>query len=221
MHTKFLTNSGFMLDVSSDKYDISLEDIAKGLSSIFRNAGQAPLLVSVAEHCLLVSDLIKLHAPTAYYVQLFGLLHDCDEVLTRDIPSGVKNDIRIKYLGNEDFGRCYRDNILSSIFSKFGLNNETISLMREHKAIEAVKAEDNLAYYMEMLAQPQTIFKEKMLEHIKEQETCRHLDDSELDLLMSFEDRLKRLSKLTLDSRVKYVKETFISQFKNIIGHLQ
>lgn len=63
---------------------IDIEDIALGLSREPRYAGQTSEFYSVAQHSVLVCDIV----PAAY--QLWGLLHDATEAYLKDLPWPVK-----------------------------------------------------------------------------------------------------------------------------------
>jgi hypothetical protein len=66
--------------------DISIIDIAHGLSNICRYSGQCYQFLSVAEHCINVS----LNCPT---YPLWGLLHDASEAYIIDLPRPVKSHL--------------------------------------------------------------------------------------------------------------------------------
>lgn len=70
-----------------DADSISIRDIAAHLSKICRFAGATQSFYSVAQHSILVSNLMANYGPEA---QLYGLLHDASEAYTGDIPQPVK-----------------------------------------------------------------------------------------------------------------------------------
>lgn len=82
--TAILLPSGFVLDLlAPDATDLPIGDIALCLSSQPRWGGAARPWYSVAEHCVMASQLVP--PPLAYG----ALLHDCEEFLG-DWPSPVK-----------------------------------------------------------------------------------------------------------------------------------
>jgi len=72
-----------------DKSKIDLWDIAGGLSKICRFAGQIPCHYSVAEHSIIVSEIILLLGYSKRTAK-YGLIHDATEAYMGDIPSPVK-----------------------------------------------------------------------------------------------------------------------------------
>ena len=64
--------------------EIDIEDIAHGLSHTCRFAGHVPLYYSVAQHSLLVSELLD--ERTA----MWGLLHDASEAYLHDLTRPLK-----------------------------------------------------------------------------------------------------------------------------------
>ena len=68
---------------------ISIRDIAHHLALINRFNGATPLPYSVAQHSVLVADLL-LEARQPVHVVLAGLLHDAHEAYLGDIPTPVK-----------------------------------------------------------------------------------------------------------------------------------
>lgn len=78
-----MTVSGHWIDfLDPDPREITIEDIAYGLSGECRFANHLNEFYSVAQHSILVSRLCE--------NPLAGLLHDASESFTRDIPSPLK-----------------------------------------------------------------------------------------------------------------------------------
>ena len=93
--------------LSPDPADIDIEDVAHSLALLNRWCGHSTVPFSVAQHSLLVSQVVDPeHA-------LWGLLHDAAEAYIGDLPRPVKAEV-------ERFRRI--DRVLSGAISvRFGL----------------------------------------------------------------------------------------------------
>jgi hypothetical protein len=76
--------------------DLSLDSIAHALSLMCRYAGHITKFYSVAQHCLLVSQLCDPKDA------LWGLVHDASEAYLVDIPSPIKHDPRFAFYGQAE-----------------------------------------------------------------------------------------------------------------------
>jgi len=93
------------LDCDPDTYDIN--DIAHALSMLCRYTGHTKLFYSVAQHSVMVSQLVpKEHA-------LAGLLHDAAEFVLGDVSSPLKQLL-------PDY-KMWEKHVEKAIFKKFGL----------------------------------------------------------------------------------------------------
>lgn len=93
--TAVITASGYVLDLSnSDASGLPVEDVARALAYQPRWCGATRKFYSVAEHSVMVSQLVP--APFAYD----GLWHDAIEFIQGDWPSPLKT-----YLGKEAINR--------------------------------------------------------------------------------------------------------------------
>ncbi len=80
-----LTISGKEINPSDIKAsDITIEDVARGLSKVCRYAGQRKEFISVAEHSVYVSTCVPKK------LALHALLHDAAEAYMGDVPSPIK-----------------------------------------------------------------------------------------------------------------------------------
>ena len=73
---------------------LSLEDLAYGLAHTFRYGGQSAPAVTVAEHSLLVCDIISILWPD-HAKEAAGLLHDASEAVLHDIQSPIRGQVRV------------------------------------------------------------------------------------------------------------------------------
>lgn len=81
---KIMLHSGAELDFTDPTASpFTIGDIAHGLSMLCRYAGQCRQFYSVAEHCLLVSEVVPEHAFAA-------LMHDAAEAFVGDITRPLK-----------------------------------------------------------------------------------------------------------------------------------
>ena len=88
MKTYITTNSGKTIDyLNPDPKQITIEDIAHGLSQECRWGAQTKVFYSVAAHSIMVSMVC---AETSMLHALKGLLHDASEAFLRDLPTPLK-----------------------------------------------------------------------------------------------------------------------------------
>ena len=110
--------SGRRLDLlDPSPLDIEIEDIAHGLARVARWNGQTTgdWPYSVAEHCLLVEDIVGLLKPRARPKErLAALLHDAPEYVIGDMISPFKAALGIDY-------RAFEDRLLAAVHIRFGL----------------------------------------------------------------------------------------------------
>lgn len=109
------TNSGKYISLTDPNPDeITIEDIATGLSNVCRFNGQLNTWYSVAEHSIHVAELV----PKEYKLQ--ALLHDATEAYICDVPTPLKDML----------GEAYRnvEAVLAGVIGrKFGVNLTELS----------------------------------------------------------------------------------------------
>lgn len=132
MRTAVRTINGNSLDLLDPKPDqIHIEDIAHHLAQLNRYNGGCPFPVSVAQHSLLVANLLP------HELRIYGLLHDAAEAYLGDLVSPAK---RIPELGK--VFRPLEERVQNAIYHSFGL-----SLDFDHAQ---VKAADDAVMAVEM-----------------------------------------------------------------------
>lgn len=101
---QFCTHTGQMIDAFDlQPEQVRIEDIAHSLSMQCRFMGHCAYHYSVAQHSMLVADIIhERHlAWNKPHIVLAGLLHDAHEAYTGDVSTPLKRRLRI----NSDFSR--------------------------------------------------------------------------------------------------------------------
>lgn len=89
--TWMLTSTGACLDLRFIAEDaIGIDDIAHHLSQINRFTGACLRPYSVAEHSLLVVQILQQAGETSPYVLMAALLHDAHEAYTTDVSTPMK-----------------------------------------------------------------------------------------------------------------------------------
>ncbi len=110
--------SGRRLDLlDPSALDVEIEDIAHGLSRVARWNGQTSgaWSFSVAQHCLLVEDLVGRFRPGASRpLRLAALLHDAPEYVIGDLITPFKAAVGFDYKDLEE-------RLLRAIHLRFGL----------------------------------------------------------------------------------------------------
>jgi 5'-deoxynucleotidase YfbR-like HD superfamily hydrolase len=110
--------SGRRLDLlDPSPFDIEIEDIAHGLARVARWNGQThgDHAFSVAQHCMLVEDLVAAFKPgIAQRWRLAALLHDAPEYVVGDLISPFKAAVGLDY-------KTLENKLLAAIHVRFGL----------------------------------------------------------------------------------------------------
>lgn len=133
--------SGRRLDLlSPDPAAIAIEDIAHGLSRVARWNGQTrgPHAYSVAQHALLVEDLVAQLIPNATAkIRLAALLHDAPEYVVGDMISPFKAVMGGDY-------KKVELRLLDAIYQRFG-----VTLAQQADCEKTIKIADAIAAYFE------------------------------------------------------------------------
>ena len=116
--------------------DITIEDIAHNLTLIPRFAGNTTRPHTVAEHSILVMQMVEQAGGTPQQM-LEGLLHDAGEAYTGDIPAPVKTAVPAI--------REYEDSVLwPAIAEKFNLPLEHDELVKRADWVSLFVEADSL-----------------------------------------------------------------------------
>lgn len=120
-----------------DPGTIHLSDVARGLAMTCRFAGQVDRFSSVAEHCVLVHDLIENEyheaGPLPTYVRVRmqrGILHDAPEAYIHDVTAPLKRVLQM--LGSNAYAEV-QARWTEAVQIRFGLPAETAA---EHRIIK-------------------------------------------------------------------------------------
>ena len=107
------TYSGLAIDpLFPDPDSIDINDIAHSLANQCRFTGHTRIFYSVAQHSILVSEIVD------YNNALWGLLHDASEAYLSDIARPIKR-------GLSGFAEAYaevEEGLMISIATKYGLS---------------------------------------------------------------------------------------------------
>lgn len=88
----FRTFTGKKFNILNPTPDmIDIIDIAKGLAYKPHFSGFSPKFFSIAEHCLLVENMVESQDKNNYKARLEALLHDGSEAYTGDMIKPIKN----------------------------------------------------------------------------------------------------------------------------------
>ena len=132
MNQYFRTYNGkHVHPLSPSQDEIVIEDVAHSLSQQCRFLGHTHALYTVAQHCVLVSEMVPPGDA------LWGLLHDASEAYLGDLPAPIKRDPRM------EFHRIAEERLLACIARRFGLAPEMPqSVKRADKILLATEFRD-------------------------------------------------------------------------------
>lgn len=121
----FRTASGRRIDLERLRgEDIEIADIARGLSNCCRFAGQVPKFYSVAQHCVLVANLVD------QPLRLAALLHDGSEAYMGDLSRNLKHHPLL------DGYRALERVVTDRIEHRFHIAHQTEEATRQIKAAD-------------------------------------------------------------------------------------
>jgi len=133
--------SGRRLDLlDPSPLDVEIDDIAHGLARVARWNGQTvgAHAFSVAQHCLVVEDLVRRLQPDAEpRWRLAALLHDAPEYVIGDMISPFKAALGLDY-------RSFEDRLERAIHIRFGLPARTPAEIKR-----LIKTADTISAYFE------------------------------------------------------------------------
>ncbi|MEW5729978.1 MAG: phosphohydrolase [Pseudomonadota bacterium] len=109
------TEKGRRFDlVATSPAQVDVEEIASALAKICRFNGHSRYFYSVAQHSVIVADMLP---PDA---RVYGLFHDAHEAYVGDLATPVKDALR-QETGGIDAWRAMVDRIDAAIFGALGL----------------------------------------------------------------------------------------------------
>ncbi len=133
--------SGRRLDLlDPSPLDVEIDDIAHGLARVARWNGQTTgaHAFSVAQHCLVVEDLVRRLEPAIEpRWRLAALLHDAPEYVIGDMISPFKAALGLDY-------RSFEDRLERAIHIRFGLPPKTPAEIKR-----LIKTADTISAYFE------------------------------------------------------------------------
>ncbi len=135
--------SGRRLDLlDPSPLDVEIDDIAHGLARVARWNGQTlgAQAFSVAQHCLVVEDLVRRLQPDVEpRWRLAALLHDAPEYVIGDMISPFKTALGLDY-------RAFEDRLERAIHIRFGLPPRTPAEIKR-----LIKQADRVSAYFEAI----------------------------------------------------------------------
>ncbi len=136
-------NNGEVFDLANpDPTKIDFREIAYTLAKINRFCGRTPLPYSVAQHSVIVAQILELkNQPTN--VILAGLLHDAHEAFTGDIITPIKSILNADKLHEVQSGI---DEVIYSKTSIHLSDNDKVSIKEADNIALATELRDLLEY---------------------------------------------------------------------------
>lgn len=116
---------------------ICIRDIARGLSFNSHFGGQTPQFFSIAQHCMMVCDLLEPMFGRNPQLMMLGLLHDASEAYLGDMLKPLKVHLpKFKEI---------EDRMMAVVMKKYQLNPDMIPMIKEAD-VQAQKVEYNAFY---------------------------------------------------------------------------
>jgi hypothetical protein len=144
------TASGRYLDLTNfTPSDFNALDIASSLSKLCRYCGHCRMFYSVAEHSVMVAEILKQQGHTPA-VQLLGLFHDAHEAYTGDMLSPLKR-FDWSSAGGMEFGALQQEiqEAIEEAVLPDGIDLEPSAIEVVHQA-DLVALATERAYLMDM-----------------------------------------------------------------------
>jgi 5'-deoxynucleotidase YfbR-like HD superfamily hydrolase len=149
MSVQSISNGSYFDLDNMDRNTIDIRTVAQSLSRIPRFLGHTEVAYSVAQHSVMVSDLVRSYDPR---VRLAALMHDAHESITGDITTPVKQYLRQssawKKLEHrlEDFFATTFSYDVDVAHGELVKEADNMALWIERQAIHQAFAEDDWGY---------------------------------------------------------------------------
>jgi len=105
---------------------VDLGDVAYGLAHTFRYGGQIEPPITVAEHCVLAADIVKILWPNKPHLELAAFMHDASEAYLHDIQGPLRRRVKV-HLDDEVISWSESDlRVTVNICRQFGITEAAL-----------------------------------------------------------------------------------------------